>query len=75
MRNGASGVLNQFRQCEVDAFEELFHQHQRAVYGWILRIIRNPATAEELTVETFWRIHCARVRFDPAAIPVFLYYL
>ena len=66
MQDGASGVLNEFRQGDVDAFETLFRMHQRAVHGWILRIVRNPATAEELTVETFWRIHRARGRFEPA---------
>jgi RNA polymerase sigma-70 factor (ECF subfamily) len=70
MGNGASGLLNAFRQGSPEAFdaafETLFHQHQRAVYGWILRIVRNPATAEELTVETFWRIYRARDRFQPA---------
>jgi len=69
MGNGASGLLNAFRQGSPEAFdaafETLFHQHQRAVYGWILRIVRNPATAEELTVETFWRIYRARDRFQP----------
>jgi RNA polymerase sigma-70 factor (ECF subfamily) len=66
MWNGASDVLNQFRQGDVDAFEALFRQHQRAVYGWILRITRNPAMAEELTVESFWRIYRAHARFEPA---------
>jgi RNA polymerase sigma-70 factor (ECF subfamily) len=66
MRNEPSSVLNEFRQGSVDAFETLFHLHQRAVYGWILRIVRNPATAEELTVETFWRIYQARARFEPS---------
>jgi RNA polymerase sigma-70 factor (ECF subfamily) len=66
MQNEASGVLNLFRQGDADAFEALFRQHQRAVYGWILRIVRNPATAEELTVESFWRIYQAHARFDPA---------
>jgi RNA polymerase sigma factor (sigma-70 family) len=47
------------------AFESLFHLHQRAVYSWVLRIVRNPATAEDLTIETFWRIHQAMERFDP----------
>jgi len=46
------------------AFEALFHLHQRAVYGWILRIIRNPTAAEDLTIETFWRIHRSLGRFD-----------
>jgi RNA polymerase sigma-70 factor (ECF subfamily) len=57
-------VLSQFQHGELDAFESLFRMHRRRVYGWILRIVRNPATAEELTVETFWRIHRAHARFD-----------
>jgi RNA polymerase sigma-70 factor (ECF subfamily) len=58
--------LDRFRQGDVDAFEELFRLHQRAVYGWILRIVRNPAEAEELTVEAFWRIYKAHARFEAA---------
>ncbi len=55
-----------FRQGDVDAFELLFRHHQRAVFGWTLRIVRNPTVAEELVVETFWRIYRARARFDAA---------
>ena len=55
-----------FRHGDLDAFEALFRQHQRAVYGWVLRIVRNPAAAEDLTVETFWRINRAHARFDPS---------
>jgi len=47
------------------AFEVLFRLHQRSVRGWILRMVRDPAAAEELTVETFWRIYRARARFEP----------
>jgi RNA polymerase sigma-70 factor (ECF subfamily) len=65
MRNGSGEILNEFRQGSVEAFESLFRLHQRAVYGWILRIVRNPATAEELTVESFWRIYRAHARFQP----------
>jgi len=71
MRNEPDGVLVeeidllvQFRQGDPDAFESLFRQYQRTVYGWILRIVRIPAAAEDLTVETFWRIYQARDRFD-----------
>lgn len=66
MRKDESGVLNQFQQGDAAAFETLFHQHQRAVYCWILRITRNSAAAEDLTIETFWRIFNAYARFDPA---------
>src|SRR5258708_32127695 len=65
MRDGESSVLDEFRQGNVDAFETLFRLHQRAVYGWILRIVRNSAAAEDVTVETFWRIHRAHARFQP----------
>jgi RNA polymerase sigma-70 factor (ECF subfamily) len=66
MQNGESGVLTQFQQGNAAAFETLFHRHQRSVYCWILRITRNPAAAEDLTIETFWRIFSAHARFEPA---------
>jgi len=60
-----SDVLRQFCQGDLDAFEALFRRHQSEVYGWIVSIIRDPAAAEDLTVETFWRIYRAHARFDP----------
>src|SRR5664279_4287218 len=68
MLTGASDgleTLDKFRLGDIDAFEALFRQHQRAVYGWILRIVRDPAAAEDLTIETFWRLNVAHARFDP----------
>ncbi|MGB7201968.1 MAG: sigma-70 family RNA polymerase sigma factor [Pyrinomonadaceae bacterium] len=58
-------LLERFTTGDVEAFEMLFQQYQKNVYGWILRIVRNPIVAEELTVETFWRIYRSRSRFDP----------
>lgn len=57
-------LLERFAAGDPDAFECLFRQHQGQVFRWIVRIVRNRATAEELTVETFWRVHRARERFD-----------
>jgi len=57
-------VFEQFAAGDPDAFETLFRQFQGEVYGWIVRIVRDPAAAEDLTVETFWRIHRAHARFD-----------
>lgn len=59
-------LLERFTTGDVEAFEILFQQYQKNVYGWIIRIVRNPTTAEELTVETFWRVYRSRARFDPA---------
>jgi RNA polymerase sigma-70 factor (ECF subfamily) len=66
MPERSDSVFNRFRQGDLDAFESLFREHQRSVYGWILRIVRDPAAAEDLTVETFWRIHRAHDRFESA---------
>ncbi len=59
-------LLERFGRGELDAFEALFRQFQGQVYGWIVRIVRDAGAAEDLTVEAFWRIYCARARFDPA---------
>jgi len=56
-----------FAKGDLDAFEDLFLQFQGRLYGCIVRIIRDPAAAEDLTLETFWRIYQARARFDPQA--------
>ncbi len=63
---GQAEVLRQFARGDLDAFETLFRRHQAEVYRCIVVIVRDPALAEDLTVETFWRIHRAHARFDPA---------
>jgi RNA polymerase sigma-70 factor (ECF subfamily) len=66
MQDDGSSVLDKFRQGDLDAFETLFRLHQRSVYGWVLRIVRDPGAAEDVTVEAFWRMHRAHARFDAA---------
>jgi RNA polymerase sigma-70 factor (ECF subfamily) len=60
------GPLERFAAGDVDAFEGLFREFRGQVFSWILRIVRDRGVAEDLTVETFWRIHRARARFDPS---------
>lgn len=62
-------LLDQFARgpsiaCD-SAFEALFRAHQAEVFRWILRIVRDAPAAEDLTIETFWRIYQARTRFHP----------
>jgi RNA polymerase sigma factor (sigma-70 family) len=59
-------VLQQFAAGKPQAFEALFREFQGEVYRWIVRIVRDPAAAEELTIDTFWRISRAHARFDPS---------
>ena len=46
-------LLERFAQGELEAFETVFRQFQGEVFGWIVRIVRDPGIAEDLTVETF----------------------
>src|SRR3954447_7033499 len=55
-----------FAQGDRDAFEVLFREHQREVYRWILRIVRDPGAAEDLTIDAFWRVYKAHGHFDPS---------
>jgi len=59
-------LLERFTRGDLEAFEILFRQFQNEVYGWIVRIVRDPGVAEDLTVETLWRIYRTHARFDPA---------
>jgi RNA polymerase sigma-70 factor (ECF subfamily) len=59
-------LLERFAAGDLDAFESLFREHQKEVYAWAVRIVRDHGIAEDLTVETFWRIYKSRARFDAA---------
>ncbi len=63
---GSVDPVAQFAGGDLDAFEALFRRYQGEVYGWIVRLVRDPGTAEDLTVETFWRVWRAHQRFDAA---------
>jgi RNA polymerase sigma-70 factor (ECF subfamily) len=60
-----SEVLRAFARGDVDAFETLFRAYRQPVFGWAWRIVRDPAAAEDVTVETFWRLWQSHARFDP----------
>jgi RNA polymerase sigma-70 factor (ECF subfamily) len=60
-----SDVQRRFVQGDVAAFEALLKAHQREVYGWIVRLVRDRSVAEDLTIDVFWRIYRSRARFDP----------
>src|ERR1700688_3545494 len=58
-------LLERFAGGDLEAFEVLFRQHQKEVYAWTVRIVRDAGIAEDLTVETFWRIYKHRAQFKP----------
>jgi RNA polymerase sigma-70 factor, ECF subfamily len=59
-------LLERFARGDREAFAALFREHQREVFGWCMRIVRDRAAAEDLTAEAFWKIYRAHGRFDPS---------
>jgi RNA polymerase sigma-70 factor (ECF subfamily) len=62
--DGERQLLERFVDGDPEAVEALYRRHEREAYGWILRIVRDPAAAEDVLVESFWRAFRARARFD-----------
>src|SRR5512144_3192888 len=60
-----SELLKRFAHGDLASFESLFRQYQADVYRWVVRVVRDPSIAEDLTIETFWRIYRAHAHFDP----------
>lgn len=58
-------LLRRFALGEIEAFETLVRQFQSDIYAWTVRIVRDQGIAEDLTVETLWRIYRARHHFRP----------
>jgi len=54
--SSSSDLVARAQAGDESAFEALFHAHNRRVYYLCLRMIGNPADAEELTQETFLRV-------------------
>jgi RNA polymerase sigma factor (sigma-70 family) len=57
-------LLERFTRGDLEAFEQLFREFHREVYGWLVRLTRDPGAAEDLTVDVFWRMYRAHARFD-----------
>lgn len=58
-------LLDRFVQGDPLAVEALYRRFEREARGWILRIVRDPAAADDVLIESFWRAYRARARFVP----------
>jgi RNA polymerase sigma-70 factor (ECF subfamily) len=41
----------------IAAFESLFHEYWAPIYRLLLRMVTDPAEAEDIALETFWRLY------------------
>ncbi len=60
-------LMLDFQAGRLEAFEELFARHARAVVNYAFRFVRDRAVAEELAQEVFLRIHDAAGGYHPEA--------
>ena len=54
-------LVQLYRKGDEGAFEELFSRYRRPVFGFVLRMLGNRPTAEDVFQEVFARVH-ARIR-------------
>lgn len=52
-------------QGSADAFRRIVERHQDAVYRLVLRMVRDPALAEDIAQETFLKAYRALPGYDP----------
>jgi RNA polymerase sigma-70 factor (ECF subfamily) len=57
-------LLRKFVEGDIAAFETMFRQAEHDIYRCLLRMVRDPAIAEDLVIETFWRVYRSRATFD-----------
>jgi ribosomal protein L30/L7E len=43
----------------IAVFESLFHEYWAPIYRLLLRMVTDPAEAEDLALETFWRLYAS----------------
>ena len=49
-------LLQLIAQRDANALSEIYDRHAQMVYNLIVRIVREPAIAEDLLQETFWQV-------------------
>lgn len=52
-----NALLDRLRRGDAASFEMLFHRHYDRVYGLLFRLVGERAEAEDLTQETFIKLH------------------
>jgi RNA polymerase sigma-70 factor, ECF subfamily len=67
MQAGDEQLMLAYREGDAGAFDALYRRHKGALYRFVMRSIRDRATAEELYQEIWMRVVEARGRYEVQA--------
>jgi RNA polymerase sigma-70 factor (ECF subfamily) len=62
-------LVNRLLQKDVNAFEQLYDRHSRAIYGLVLRILQQAGTAEEVVQDVFLQLWRNAAQYDSSRGP------
>ena len=62
-----SGLIRRLQSGETEAFAELYDRYSGLIYGLILRMVRNPAVAEDILQEVFLKVWRSASTLDAEA--------
>lgn len=57
-------LMRQTQGGDLDALGALFDRHQPRLYAFLCRLVGDPATAEDVAQEAFWRVWRHRAAYD-----------
>jgi RNA polymerase sigma-70 factor (ECF subfamily) len=60
-------LMLQVRAGDAASFDLLLTKYRRPIIGYLARMVRNQAVAEELAQEVFLRVYKARASYEPSA--------
>jgi len=73
MRQGGyvdENLISRIAAGEKQALETLYMETKTAVYGFVLSIVRNPHTAEDIMQETYVKIYVSAEGYEPRGKPM-----
>ncbi|HLX80589.1 MAG TPA: RNA polymerase sigma factor [Burkholderiales bacterium] len=68
MEAGDEQLMLAYREGDAGAFEQLYKRHRGGLYRFVLRSVRDRATADELYQEIWMRVIEARGRYEHSAL-------
>ena len=71
MVNDSNNIGNRLRHGDLKAFEELYDYYADALYGMILRMVKDEHAAKDVLQETFVKIWKNASKYDPDKARVF----